>query len=101
SSCPRTELTSGPLHARFYLPDTRTGYYRSTRFDWSGIIAGLDYKGHNFFGHWNAKYDPTLNDAILGPVESFTPIGYDQAQPGGTFLQLGVGILTKPDTLHY
>ena len=98
ASCPRTDLTSGPLHARFYLPDLRTGYYRSTRFDWSGVIAGLDYHGHHLFGQWNSKYDPTLNDAIMGPVESFTPVGYDQAQPGSPFLQPGVGVLTRPDT---
>jgi hypothetical protein len=101
ASCPRAELRSGPLHARFYLPDAQKGYYRSTRFDWSGVIAGLDYNGHNFFGHWNQRYDPTLHDAILGPVESFTPSGYDQAQPGGSFLQPGVGILTRPDTGRY
>jgi hypothetical protein len=101
ANCPHADLSGGPLHARFYLPDARTGYYRSTRFDWSGVIAALDYRGHTFFGHWNPKYDPTDNDAILGPVESFAPIGYEQAQPGGPFLQLGVGILTRPDTGRY
>jgi len=101
TACPRTDLTSGPLHARFYLPDARTGYYRSTRFDWSGVIARLDYHGHTLFGQWNSKYDPTLNDAIMGPVESFAPVGFDQAQPGGPFLQPGVGVLTRPDTARY
>ncbi|HXB06310.1 MAG TPA: hypothetical protein VNW04_04325 [Puia sp.] len=101
ASCPRADLASGPIHARFYLPDARTGYYRSSRFDWSGLIARLDYKGHSFFGRWNAKYDPTLHDAIMGPVESFTPVGYDDAQAGGAFLQPGVGILTRPDTTRY
>ncbi|HLZ89167.1 MAG TPA: hypothetical protein VKQ52_18050 [Puia sp.] len=98
---PSADLSSGPLHARFYLPNAATGYYRSTRFDWSGVMPSLEYKGHTFFGQWFPKYDPTLNDAIMGPVESFTPIGYDQAQPGGPFLQLGVGILTRPDTSRY
>ena len=101
AAAPHADLSSGPLHARFYLPDAAKGFYRSTRFDWSGIISGLDYKGHTFFGRWNGKYDPTLNDAIMGPVESFAPVGYDEAQPGGTFLQPGVGILTRPDTARY
>ena len=101
ATSPRTDLSSGPLHARFYLPDPQKGYYRSTRFDWSGVIAALDYKGHTFFGHWNRRYDPTLNDAILGPVESFTPSGYDNARPGEPFLAPGVGILTRSDTSHY
>lgn len=101
TSCPHADLVSGPLHARFYLPDARTGFYRSTRFDWSGVISGLDYNGHTFFGRWNSRYDPTLNDAIMGPVESFSPVGYGQAQPGGAFLELGVGVLTRPDTAAY
>jgi hypothetical protein len=101
ASCPRADLKSGPLHAWFYLPDPDKGFYRSTRFDWSGVISGLDYNGHTLFGRWNSKYDPTLNDAIMGPVESFTPVGYDQAQPGGPFLEPGVGILTRPDTARY
>jgi len=101
ASSPRAELKNGPLHAHFYLPDAQKGFYRSTRFDWAGVISGLDYKGHTLFGKWSNRYDPTLNDAILGPVESFAPVGYDQAQPGGTFLQPGVGILTRPDTAKY
>jgi len=101
ANCPRTDLSYGPLHARFYLPDPAKGFYRSTRFDWSGVIYALDYKGHSLFGKWNNRYDPTLNDAIMGPVESFSPTGYDQAQPGGTFLEPGVGILTRPDTTRY
>ncbi|HVU97892.1 MAG TPA: hypothetical protein VHE34_21860 [Puia sp.] len=101
ANCPRTDLSNGPLHARFYLPDPVKGFYRSTRFDWSGVIYALDYKGHSLFGKWNSRYDPTLNDAIMGPVESFTPTGYDQARPGGAFLEPGVGILTRPDTARY
>ena len=101
ANCPRTDLAGGPLRAHFYLPDATRGFYRSTRFDWSGVIYGLDYKGHTLFGKWNSRYDPTLNDAIMGPVESFTPVGYDQAQPGETFLQPGVGILTRTDTARY
>jgi len=101
TACPRADLASGPLRVHFYLPDPTKGFYRSTRFDWSGVIYALDYKGHTFFGKWNNRYDPTLNDAIMGPVESFSPTGYDEAQPGGTFLEPGVGILTRPDTARY
>src|SRR3974390_2796609 len=44
---PRTEITNGQLHVKLYLPDAKGGYYRATRFDWSGVIASLEYKGHN------------------------------------------------------
>src|SRR5262245_63697539 len=87
---PQAEISSGDLHARLYLPDPANGYYRATRFDWAGVIPSLTYKGVEFFGQWFPRYDPKLHDAIQGPVESFDPIGYDQAKPGGTFLRIGV-----------
>ncbi len=100
-SFPQADISNGIVHARFYLPDTAKGYYRSTRFDWSGVMPSLEYKGHSYFGQWFPRYDPTLNDAIMGPVESFSPLGYDQAIAGGTFVQIGVGVLRKPDTAAY
>ena len=35
---PQVEITNGLIKARLYLPDANNGYYRATRFDWSGII---------------------------------------------------------------
>jgi hypothetical protein len=98
---PQADISNGLVHARLYLPDTATGYYRSTRFDWAGVIPSLEYKGHSFFGQWFPRYAPTIHDAIMGPVESFSPLGYDEAAAGGDFVEIGVGILTRPDTTHY
>jgi len=94
---PQAEISSARLRARLYLPDTERGYYRATRFDWSGVIASLDSKGHSYFGQWFPRYDPKLHDSITGPVESFMAIGYDAASAGGRFLRIGVGWLKKPD----
>ena len=49
---PQADITNGVLKAKLYLPDTEQGYYRATRFDWAGVVASLEYKGHNFFGQW-------------------------------------------------
>lgn len=98
---PETTLTNGHIKARFYLPDAQKGSYRAARFDWSGIIASLEYKDHHYFGKWYGKDDPLLHDAISGPVEEFTPIGYETAQPGETFLKIGVGMLRKKDQTAY
>ena len=98
---PEAAITNGLIRARLYLPDTATGYYRSTRFDWSGVIPSLEYKGHSFFGQWFPRYAPTINDAIMGPVESFAPLGFDQAGAGGVFTVVGVGVLTRPDSNRY
>ena len=94
---PYAEISNGLVKAKLYLPDAETGYYQGTRFDWSGVIPELEYEGHAYFGQWFAKYDPKKNDAICGPVEEFSPIGFEEANPDDEFLQIGIGGLKKPD----
>ncbi|HLK65298.1 MAG TPA: hypothetical protein VKU19_17785 [Bryobacteraceae bacterium] len=99
---PQADISNGVLQAKLYLPDAQQGYYRATRFDWSGVIASLEYKGHNFFGQWFDTYDPKIHDAIMGPVEEFlTPnrqgLGYDEVKPGENFVKIGVGAIRKPE----
>jgi hypothetical protein len=98
---PETKITNGLVDASLYLPDPVSGYYRGTRFDWSGVIPRLTFKGHNYFGQWFDKYDPKLHDAIMGPVEEFTALGFEDAAPGEEFLKIGVGSLIKPDDPNY
>jgi hypothetical protein len=93
---PSAAIASGGVRAKLYLPDAENGYYRATRFDWAGQIASLEYQGHNYFGQWFERYDPKLHDSILGPVESFNAIGYDDAKVDAKFLRIGVGWLRKP-----
>ncbi len=33
-----------------HLPDAENGMYRATRFDWSGVIGSVKYKGHEYLG---------------------------------------------------
>jgi hypothetical protein len=99
---PEAAISNGQIRARLYLPDAQTGYYQATRFDWSGQMPSLEYKGHTYFGNWNpAPYSPKLHDAIMGPVEEFLTdgagLGYADAKAGGTFLKIGVGVIKKPD----
>jgi hypothetical protein len=111
---PSAEISNGEIRARLYLPDAKNGYYRSTRFDWSGVISSLEYKGHNYYGPWFQKMDPNVYDfeyrgpdvvvspfsASMGPTEEFQTngraLGWDEAKPGGTFIKIGVGVLRKP-----
>ena len=94
---PYAEISNGLVKAKLYLPDMERGYYQATRFDWSGVISELEFEGHQYFGQWFPKYDPKIHDAILGPVDSFSEIGYAQADVGGEFLRIGVGGLLKED----
>ena len=98
---PQTEITNGIIRANLYLPDSASGYYQGVRFDWSGVFASLNYKDHSYFGQWFEKYDPKLHDAISGPVEEFTPVGYEEAKPGEDFLKIGVGSLRKSKDAPY
>lgn len=98
---PQAEISNGLIRARLYLPDSQKGYYRGARFDWAGVMPELEYKGHTYFGQWFEKYSPTLHDAIMGPVEAFTPIGYDEAKAGEDFLKIGIGMMTKSEETPY
>lgn len=110
---PQVEIANGQLRAKLFLPDANHGFYRGTRFDWSGVIGSLEYQGHNYYGPWFDRLDPQVSDyiyagqeilagpcsAITGPVEEFqtrgTALGWDEAQPGETFVKIGVGALRK------
>ena len=101
TSFPSAEISNGRIRATILLPDAEKGYYRGTRFDWSGAIASLTWNGHEYFGQWFEKHDPKIHDAITGPVEEFLTgdagLGYVEAPVGGTFVRIGVGVLRKPD----
>jgi hypothetical protein len=104
---PEKNIAATGITARIQLPDPLNGYYRGTRFDWSGQIASLRAaNGHEFFGKWFPRYDPKLHDAIMGPVEEFiskgdTSIGYAEAKPGEKFVRIGVGAVKKAEDKPY
>jgi len=101
STYPTAHISNGLVNSVVYLPDAKTGYYRGSRFDWSGVVGCLTYKGHNYFGVWFPHYDPYLHDAITGPVEEFRTenggLHYQQAKPGELFVKVGVGVLRRID----
>ena len=98
------------------MPDPEHGFYQGTRFDWSGLISSLRYRGHEYCAVWYTKRDPSVRDfvfegheiavgpqsAVTGPCEEFVaPQGYAAAKVGGTFVKIGVGVLRKVADAHY
>src|SRR3954471_10497981 len=93
---PKAEISNGQIRAVIYLPDARAGFYRSTRFDWSGVVASLTYRGNEYYGPWFHKVDPNVRDytydtsgvvaspvsATVGPAEEYDTdgkgLGYDE-----------------------
>lgn len=109
---PQAVISNGHITAKIYLPDSKDGYYRSTRFDWSGAIYSLQYKGHEFYGQWFDRIDPDVINwvhkgpeivsgpcsGLWGPVNEFqTPLGYNEARSGETFIKIGVGVLRRSE----
>jgi hypothetical protein len=112
---PSAAITNGQVQAKIYLPEAQRGFYRGTRFDWSGVIYSLQFKGHDYYGPWFTKTAPSIRDfvyegadiiagpcsATTGPVDEFGPIGWEDAKSGGTFVKIGIGVLRKPDDAAY
>ncbi|HLN01267.1 MAG TPA: hypothetical protein VK335_18405 [Bryobacteraceae bacterium] len=112
---PTAEISNGEIRAQVYLPDTKNGFYRATRFDWSGVVYSLQYHGHEYYGRWFQATDPSVHDfvyrgsdivaspctSITGPVDEFAPLGWGEAKPGGAFIKIGVGVLRKTDDGKY
>lgn len=111
-------LTNGLITLDLEPPDPVRGFYRGTRFDWSGMISRLMFAGHRFYAPWFARiadvrdYAWENGDVVAGvpsagtgPAEEFSTngggLGYDDAMPGGTFIKIGVGVLRRPDDGPY
>lgn len=103
NSFPQLTLDNGEVQMQLYLPDPERGSYRATRFDWSGIIHHLEYKGHTYFGYWKKTHDPLVHEDLSGPVEGYlTPgLGYEEAKPGQEFIRIGVGALEREEEPKY
>jgi hypothetical protein len=121
---PAGSLSNGLIALDYDVPDAQHGRYRGTRFDWSGIIRSLRYRGQEYHGRWFDRIDPEVHDNVRrtradgkgevvtgiassgqGPAEEFLTdgkaSGFDDAGPGGLFLKIGVGLLRRPDDKPY
>lgn len=113
---PEAVIGNKQIRVRLYLPDPANGFYQGARFDWSGMIVGVEAAGHKFYGQWFQKSDPEVRDvsykdseivvskgtAAVGPAEEFqTPLGFTTAKPGETFVKIGVGTLEKTADNQY
>jgi|GEM_PF-1312305 len=103
-------LTNGRLTVHVTQPND-PGAYHDCRFDWSGMIASVEYNGHRFFNGPEAHHDDKTPYPVFGTAEEFGsegvlnletrnheggPLGFEEAKPGETFVKIGVGELVKP-----
>jgi hypothetical protein len=102
---PKVAISNGQVRAEVMLPDSQRGFYRGTRFDWSGIVSKLEFAGHEFIAPWKQFRGPLVHDDVTGPAEEFltndSALGYDETPAGGAFPRIGVGALRKPEEKTY
>jgi len=101
---PQVTISNGTIAAVVLLPDPQKGYYRGTRFDWSGMVAQVRYKGHTFYGEWRLPHNPVGHDDVTGLSEEFgmeQPVGYAEAKPGQPFAKIGIGLIEREDEPSY
>jgi hypothetical protein len=100
---PSQIISNDQVKMKIYLPDAENGLYRATRFDWSGVIGSVQYKGHEYFGYWKDTHDPLFHEDLTGPVEGYIKpgLGYEEAEAGGKYVRIGVGVIEKPDEEQY
>ena len=99
-SHPSHQITNGELTAAVYLPDVKNGFYKTTRFDWSGAIGSLtlDFQEQRVDGsgervdpraHQSAAEDPARRPHRQHP-------GRPPRRPGPP----GVGDAAPPSVPH-
>ena len=82
------QISNGIIEATIHPPDPVHGFYRGTRFDWSGVIGSLKYAGHDYYGPWFTKTDPAVvdyvyrdADIVAGPCSAVTGPADDPVEP--------------------
>lgn len=123
ASAATRQIGNAIMQLRFETPSDPDSY-RGTRFDWSGMVRSLRVQGHEVYGPWFDRIDPSVHNneqrtrsngagevvtgiasSGQGPSEEFLTddkaLGFDAAAPGGLFLKIGVGVLRRPDAEPY
>lgn len=100
---PHVVLTNENIEMSVFLPDKEKGFYRGSRFDWSGMVWQLTCNGHTYFVPRHMPHDPANSGHGMSFAEEFSigtnkhiPQRYPEAKPEETFMKIGVGLLRKP-----
>ena len=81
------------LEIHFDLPQEN---YQLSRFDWTGKIVDVRYKGTSLAGHELPEgINPNYGQGFYNEFGITMPVGFEEAQPGDWFHKIGVGLLKK------
>jgi len=65
------KITNGIVNIEVALPHHSEGYYRGSRFDWSGLICSLEYDGHTYIEPPFSYHNPLDSSCAIGTCEEF------------------------------
>ena len=91
-------LRHNNLEVRVELPQE---YYRHSRFDWTGQIVSVRFKGLEFCGkeleHQTSKQDELYGRGLCNEFGMDNPLGIEGCQAGDLFQKIGVGSLKREE----
>jgi hypothetical protein len=93
-------LENNEMKATIYTPNSKTGYYRGSRFDWSGMVGRVEFRGHTYFADWQKPHAPDNPEHGIGPAEEFdmdAPPGFAETKINESFMKIGVGKLVRSE----
>lgn len=102
---PKIVLKTDSIELEIFIPDEKNGFYRGSRFDWSGMIGKVLFKNHVFFAPWKLPHNPKDPECGIGICEEYgmgvfkwdIPLGFKEAKVKEGFIKIGVGVLEKED----
>jgi hypothetical protein len=98
------EIRQGDLRVLVAYPEGAKSFYRGARFEHSSFIYRAWIGEVKLFGPWQLKFKRGKIDSVTGMAGEFgmkSPLGFDEAKPGDSFIKIGVGHLRRPDELAY
>ena len=98
---PSVTLSNGAVKMISRTPGLPESFYRGGRFVHCAMLDEIEAGGASFYiRHHTGAHNPLGHDSVCGPAEEFDlntpPPGYAEAEGGGLFLKIGVGVLRRP-----
>ena len=92
-------LSNKDIEVHIHLPSEN---YKLSRFDWTGKIVAVKFKGKQISGVElaNAPEEAFCGKGFYNEFGIDSPLGFDETEIGGLFHKIGIGLLKK-DSDHY
>ncbi len=104
---PLIELSNQHASVLLMKADEALAFNTASRFDRAGmVLLARTAAGHAYFGPIidRDRHDPGRDDHVAGTAGEYgmtSPLGYEEAGPGESFVKIGIGVLRRTDDKPY